>query len=37
MKKLPKLTKTIKFVDDPLFKFTTKIRCILYMQRASEH
>ena len=37
MKKLQKLTKAIKFVDDPLFKFTTKIRSMLYMPSVSEH
>ena len=37
MKKLQKLTKTIQFVDDPLFKVTTKLRCMLYMQSVSEH
>ena len=37
MKKPQKLTKTIQFVDDPLFKFTTKIKCMLYMQSVSEH
>ena len=37
MKKLQKLTKTIKSVDDPLFKFTTKIKCMLYMQSVCGH